>query len=126
MRLLHRTAIATLVFFFAAGLGWAAQEHRFSDQDRRAAQDWSDQHRKNPPAGFRAKDRLRPEEDAGIREGVILDPTLRKRAHPIPADLLHRLPPPPHGYRYVVVGGHICEVDSGWHIADVIHVNINL
>jgi len=99
-------------------------EHRFSDQDRKAAQDYHDQHRNKPAAGFREKDRLRPQDEGRIREGTVLDSDLRKRSHPVPADLLHRLPPPPRGHRYVVIGGQVCEVDSGWHISDIIHINL--
>lgn len=102
------------------------QEHKFSDQDRKAAQDYHNQHRGKPSTGFRAQDKLRPEDEGRIREGAVLDTDLRKRSHPIPGDLLHRLPPPARGHRYVVVGGQVCDVDSGWHISDVIHINLNL
>ncbi len=125
-------AAALLLFAGASNRAIAmAQEHgshqqarHFSDQDRKAAQDWSGQHKGHPPAGFRAQDR-RPE-DENIRAGIVLSSDMRKRVHPVPADLLRRLGPPPRGYRYVVIGGRVCEVDSGWHVADVLSININL
>ena len=100
------------------------QEHKFRDQDRKAAQDYHDQHRGKPAAGFRQQDKLRPEDEGRIREGAVLDADLRKRSHPIPADMLRRLPPPARGHRYVVIGGQVCDVDSGWHISDVIHITL--
>lgn len=103
-----------------------AQDHKFSDNDRKAAQDYHDQHKGKPAPGFRPQDKLKPEDEGRIREGAVLDADLRKQSHPVPADLLHRLPPPPKGHRYVVVGGQVCDVDSGWHISDVIHINLTL
>lgn len=116
--------VSGLALFALSPIRGLAQEHKFNNDDRKAAQDYHDQHQSKPAAGFRAQDRLRPEDDAKIRQGAIVDADLRKRSHPVPADLLHRLAPPPHGYRYVVIGGHVCEVDSGWHISDVINITL--
>ena len=116
--------VFALGFFAVSPLRSSAQERKFNDDDRKAAQDYHDQHKDKPVAGFRAQDKLRPEDDAKIRTGVVVDADLRKRSHPVPTDLLHRLPPPPHGFRYVVIGGHVCEVDGGWHISDVINITL--
>ena len=100
------------------------REHRFNDDERRQAREWHEHHRDHPPAGFRREDRLRDEDDRRIREGFLIDRDFRKHVHPLPDDLFRRLPPPPRGYRYYVIGGHVVEVDGGWHIADVIHLDL--
>jgi hypothetical protein len=52
--------------------------------------------------------------------GVVRD--WRARCHPVPADLLAGLPPPPPHYRYNVIGGHVVLVDGGWHVVDILSV----
>jgi hypothetical protein len=51
---------------------------------------------------------------------------LRRMARPVPEDLLYQLPPPPRYCRYVVIGGHVCLVDEGYRVRDVIHLEFNL
>jgi Ni/Co efflux regulator RcnB len=99
-------------------------EARFQDKDRQAARDWYQHHRENPPEGFRQSDRLDSSMESHLRVGVVMDNDLRHRIHPVPADLLATLPPPPAGYRYEVVGGQIVLVDSGWRIHDIININL--
>jgi hypothetical protein len=101
-------------------------DHRFRDHDRRAAHDWYDRHRDHPPAGFRQRDFLAPEYESRMRIGYVLDPDMRRMARPVPEDLLYQLPPCPRHYRYVVIGGHVCLVDGGYRIHDVIHMELNL
>jgi len=101
------------------------QNHfRFEDRDRQAAHGWYNQHRDRP--GFRDRDRLAPEYESWLQEGYRLDWGMRRMARPIPYDLMRRLPPPPPGYRYVVIGGHIVMVDSWSRVHDVIHPELNL
>jgi hypothetical protein len=128
---MRQTRLLLVSFLLLAG-GFASAraardpQGRFSDQDRKAAQDYHDQHKAKPAPGFRSQDKLSDKDQDRIREGAVLDADLRKRSHPIPADLLHRLPPAPKGHHYVVIGGQVCDVDSGWHISDVIHINLTL
>jgi Ni/Co efflux regulator RcnB len=100
------------------------REHRFNEDERREAREWHKHHHDHPPAGFRREDKLGDEDDDRIREGFLIDRDLRRRVYPLPDDLFRRLPPPPRGYRYYVIGGHVVEVDGGWHIADVIHIDL--
>lgn len=99
---------------------------RFRDRDRQAARDWYDRHRDRPPHGFREREWLAPEYESRMRIGYVLDPEMRRMARPIPGDLRYRLAPPPPHYRYVVIGGHVCLVDEGYRIHDVIHMELNL
>jgi hypothetical protein len=106
--------------------GGRADDHpaRFDDHDRRAAHDYAERHRNDP--GFRERDRLAPEYESRLREGYVMDKDMRRMCHPAPPDLVRGLAPCPHGYRYVVIGGHICLVDSHYRIYDTIHLEIGL
>ena len=101
-------------------------DHKFSDHDKQAARDWAGKHKDSMPAGFREEDKLSPELEARLKVGAVLDTDLRGRIRPVPADLLATLTPAPRGYRYVIIGDHIVLVDEGWHVEDVIHLEINL
>jgi Ni/Co efflux regulator RcnB len=99
-------------------------KHGFDDHDRRVARGWFDHHRGHPPRGMRWQDRLPPALDARIRVGAVLVPTLRTRIYVVPSDLLYQLPPPPWGYRYVLIGGRVVLVDPGYRVVDMIWFNV--
>jgi Ni/Co efflux regulator RcnB len=99
------------------------QNSQFNDHDQQVAHDWYSQHQSNPPAGFRNRDRLSPEEESRMREGTVLDKGLRKKIHPAPADLSRQLPPPPNNHRYVAVGGHVALIDNSFQVKGVIHLH---
>ena len=102
------------------------QDHsRFDDHDRQVSRDWYNQHRNRPPAGLRDRDRLRPEYESRLREGYVLDRDMRRMVYPVPTDYYRRLPPPPRGYRYVFIGGHLVMIDNGYRVHDVIHFEMN-
>jgi hypothetical protein len=99
---------------------------RFNDRDRQVAQNWYRQHQRNPPRGFRDRDRLPPQYEARIRPGYVFDPVVRQRAYPAPVELTVQFGPAPRGYRYMVIGGHIVLVDTGYRVADVFRLTINI
>jgi Ni/Co efflux regulator RcnB len=102
------------------------QDHsRFDDHDRQISRDWYNQHHDHPPAGLRDRDRLRPEYESRLREGYVLDRNMRRMVYTVPSDYYRRLPPPPRGYRYVFIGGHMVLIDSGYRVHDVIHFEAN-
>jgi Ni/Co efflux regulator RcnB len=125
--------LATLVL--ASGFGAIAQDRgqrndqqrqdngQFSQHDQQVAHDWYNQHQDHPPAGFRTKDRLSPDEESRLREGAPLDRNLRKKVHPAPPDLYRQLPPPPPQHRYVAIGGHVALVDPSFNVKAVIHLH---
>ncbi len=98
---------------------------RFDDHDRQAMREWQEHHHDHPPVGFRNRDRLPPDLESRFQAGLVLGPEYRSRIRPVPVDLYRRLTPPPPGYRYVVVGDHICLVDRGYRVHDVIHFELN-
>ena len=98
---------------------------RFDDHDRQVTRDWYRANPKHDDRGFRNRDRLPPQYESQLREGVVLNKDLRRQSYSPPHDLQRRLSPPPRGYRYVVVGGHIVLVDDGYRIHDVLHLELN-
>ena len=115
---------AGAVLFALSGATAVAQERndRYGDRDQ-VAREWYNQHRDHPPTGFRNEDRLSADEESRLREGEVLDRNLRRRVHSVPHDLARRLPPPEHGHHYVVIGGHIGELDRSNHVRAVIHLH---
>jgi Ni/Co efflux regulator RcnB len=100
-----------------------AVHNRFDEHDQQVTRDWYNQHQSHPPAGFRDRDRLSPEEEQRLREGERLDNGFRNRMHPVPSDLGRRLPPPPPRHRYVSIGGHIVLMDNNNTVRSVIHLH---
>jgi len=99
-------------------------QRKFDDHDRKFAHDYYDRHRHD--RGFRDRDRLDPDFEARIHEGYVLDPDMRRLCRPAPRELTRGMTPAPYGYRYVVVGGHVCLIDNDYRIHDAIHLELNL
>ena len=95
----------------------AKGHHKFDDHDRELTHVWCVENRERLPIGFRAVDRLSPAHESLLRVGAVLDVDLRKQIHPIPVDLLNRLPAPPVGVRYIAIGGHVGLLDG----ANILH-----
>ena len=92
---------------------------RFDDHDRRIVQSWYHGHRHAPPPGLRDRDR-RSGFHLGI--GVYLDRDTRRYAYGVPIDLRRSLPPAPYGYRYMLINGHLCLVDTDYRVRDMISI----
>jgi|HubBroStandDraft_6_1064221.scaffolds.fasta_scaffold667835_2 hypothetical protein len=70
------------------GDGDGAEHPRFDTRDRENAGEWYKKHRDDLPPGFRQADRLTPSVESKLRVGEVLDPELRWRTEPVPAELL--------------------------------------
>jgi hypothetical protein len=92
---------------------------RFEDSDQGVMRDWYNQHR--DAQVFDGRQNWNDQFEQRIRIGAVLDPDLRRLAHPVPGDLLSRLPRRPRNMRYVVIGDHICLIDNWWTVRDVLH-----
>ena len=103
---------------------WDEHNPRFDDHEREATRMWYEHHRDHPVVGFRVEDRLPADWEPRLQVGFVFNADWRRRAHPVPADLIAELPPPPRYYHYYVVGGHVVLVDSHWRVADVININL--
>lgn len=104
--------------------GWDHHNHdRFDDHDRDAARDWYRGHHEY----FRHDEGRywHREWEPNIHEGFVFTRDMRRAVRPVPPELLVRLGPVPRGYRYVVIGDHVCLVDNGWRIHDVLHFEVN-
>ena len=102
--------------------GWG---RHFDKHEREEIHHWQDEHRDDPPRGFRERDRLPRGLESRLRVGVVLEPELRQRIRPVPRGLLILLAPAPRRYRYVVIGDHVCLVDRGYRVEDVLHLELN-
>jgi Ni/Co efflux regulator RcnB len=98
---------------------------RINDHDRQAANTWYNQHKSNPPRGFRRTDRLPAAYESRLQPGYQFDPYMRQRAYAAPSSLTRGFAPAPRGYRYMAVGGHIVLVDAQYRVADVFRLNIS-
>jgi hypothetical protein len=96
---------------------------RFNDHDRAQARDWYQHHHD----AFRVREGRywHREWEPNIHEGFVFTPEMRRGFRPVPHDLLVRLGPAPPGYRYVVIGDHVCLIDGGYRIHDVLHFELN-
>jgi len=117
-----KVAIGAAAVLLAFSGATALAQERHEDRDQ-VARDWYSQHKDHPPMGFRTEDRLSADEESRLREGEVLDRNLRRRVHAVPHDLARRLPPPEHGHHYVVIGGHIGEIDRRNHVKAIIHLH---
>jgi Ni/Co efflux regulator RcnB len=115
---------ALLVMSVSTSSAQTRQGHtQFDDKDRQTTNDWYNQHKDNPPAGFRTQDRLSADQESRLREGQPLDNDLRKKVKPVPEDLKRRLPAPPSDHRYVAIGGHVGLIDNNFQVKGVIRLH---
>jgi Ni/Co efflux regulator RcnB len=96
---------------------------RFDDHDRQVARDW---YRDHHDAFRHDEGRYWHQEwEPNIREGIVFTPAMRRAIRPVPRDFYSRLAPPPRGYRYVIIGDHVCLIDRDYRIHDVLHFETN-
>jgi hypothetical protein len=102
------------------------QHTRFDARDREIAGEWYRTHQVDRPAGFREGDRLTPVLESNLRVGEELDPDLRGRLQPAPADLIRRFPPPPTDDQYAALDGHLLLLnEKTWIVSDVLHFELD-
>ena len=121
-------AFALMTTLALSGLAVAQETRstgRFDDHDQQVTKEYYNQHKDNPPAGLRDRDRLSPAQESNLHEGAVLDRETRKQVHPAPPELTRQLPPPPSHHRYVAVGGHIGLIDNNYNVKAVIHLHGN-
>lgn len=99
---------------------------QFAQRDREAAREWYHQNRDRLPRGFRNDDRLPPGFEARLVLGYAFDADMRRRSYPVPPGLARGFGPPPPGYRYLVIGGHVVLVDDLYRVQDVIRLEFIL
>ena len=96
---------------------------RFDDRDRHEAHDWYEHHH-----DYFHHDEGRywhREWEGNIHEGFVLTPDMRVAIRPAPIELVRGWGPAPRGWRYVVIGDHVCLIDRDYRIRDVLHFELN-
>ncbi len=93
----------------------------FTDQDLQILHEWYADHRDRLPIEFEARLHWNADFENRFQIGVALGPDMRRWAHPVPHELADRLHPLPPGFRYMVMGNHICIVDDAWNVRDIYH-----
>jgi hypothetical protein len=97
---------------------------QFNQKQQQAARTYYNQNQGQPV--FRQPDEWDNDYESRLRPGYALDDDMRRMSRPAPYDLTRGLGPAPRGYRYLVIGGHVVLVDSGYRVHDAIHLEINI
>jgi len=95
---------------------------RFTEHDRHEAREWYATHHDyfNHDEGRY----WQHEWAANIRQGFVLSPEMQRGGRQLPRELAEHLGPVPHGWRYIILGDHVCLVDAGWRIRDVLNFGV--
>ena len=105
--------------------GQSKKKYRqFNQKQQQAARAYYNQHQDHPV--FRQPDQWNNDYENRLRPGYVLDDDMRRMSRPAPDDMTRGMGRPPRGYRYVVIGGHVVLVDSGYRVHDAIHFEINI
>jgi len=105
--------------------GQSKKKYRqFNENQRQYAHTYYNQNQNEE--GFRRDDRWNNDYESRLQPGYVLDEDMRRMSRPAPDDMIRGMGRPPRGYRYIVIGGHVVLVDSGYRVHDAIHFEINV
>jgi len=96
---------------------------KFNDKQRQYATTYYNQHRNHEV--FK-QDNWNNDYENRLQPGYVLDDDMRRISRPAPDEMTRGMGRPPRGYRYVVIGGHVVLIDSGYRVHDAIHFEINV
>lgn len=97
---------------------------KFNDKQQQAARSYYNKHQDHPV--FKQPDQWNNDYESRLQPGYVLDDDMRRMSRPAPDDMIRGLGRAPRGYRYVVIGGHVVLIDSGYRVHDAIHLEINV
>lgn len=83
------------------------QKAYYTTRNREWMQVWYRDHHNHLPPGLAKRDELPPGLARDLRVNGTLPPGLQKEVHPIPAEFVPHLPPPPPDCEHVLIGGNI-------------------
>jgi hypothetical protein len=92
------------------------QYRQFNENQRQYAHTYYSQHQRL----FAQDRRWNNDYENRLQPGYVLDNVMRKMSRSAPSDLTRGLGGAPRGYRYLVIGGHVVLVDSGYRVHDAI------
>jgi Ni/Co efflux regulator RcnB len=104
--------------------GQSKKYRQFNEKQQQAARGYYNQHQDHPV--FKQPDQWNNDYESRLRPGYVLDDDMRRMSRPAPDELTRGLGRPPRGYRYIVIGGHVILVDSGYRVHDAIHLEVNI
>ncbi|MGD0009179.1 MAG: hypothetical protein ABSE93_11630 [Terriglobia bacterium] len=105
--------------------GQSKKKYRqFNEKQRQYARTYYDQNRNQEI--FRQDSRWNNDYENRLRPGYVLDDDMRRMSRPAPIEMMRGFGPAPRGYRYVVIGGHVVLIDSGYRVHDAIHFEVNV
>jgi len=100
------------------------QYRQFSQRQQQAAHTYYNQNQNQEV--FRPDSRWNDDYENRLQPGYVLDNDMRGMSRPAPIELTRGLGAAPRGYRYVVIGGHVVLIDSGYRVHDTIHLHVSL
>jgi hypothetical protein len=102
--------------------GQTKKEYRqFNENQRQYARTYYNQNQ-----GHFAQDgRWNNDYENRLQPGYVLDSDMRRMSRPAPKDMMRGLGSAPHGYHYIIIGGHVVLVDNGYRVHDSIHFHIS-
>jgi hypothetical protein len=104
--------------------GQSKKEYRqFQENQRQYAQTYFGQNQKNKV--FRHDSRWNNDYGNRLQPGYVLDRDMRRMSRPAPSVMIRGLGGVPRGYRYIIIGGNVVLVDSGYRVHDTIRFELN-
>ena len=100
------------------------QYRKFNQKQQQAARTYYNQNQHQEV--FKPDSRWNDDYENRLKPGYVLDNDMRGMSRPAPPEMTRGLGPAPRGYSYVVIGGHVVLIDSGYRVHDAIHLHINL
>jgi hypothetical protein len=105
--------------------GQSKKKYRqFNENQRQYAITYYNQNRNQEV--FRQDSRWNNDYENRLQAGYVLDDDMRRMSRPAPLEMTRGFGPAPRGYRYVVIGGHVVLIDTGYRVHDAIHFEINI
>jgi hypothetical protein len=99
------------------------QYRQFRENQRQYAHTYYEQNRNN--GIFRQDSRWNDDYENRLQPGYVLDRDMRRMSRPAPSAMIRGFGPAPRGYRYIIIGGHVVLVDSGYRVHDTIRFEFN-
>ena len=104
--------------------GQSKKEYRqFREDQRQYANTYYGQNQKNKV--FRHDSRWNDDYANRLQPGYVLDRDMRRMSRPAPYAMTRGLGGAPRGYRYIIIGGHVVLVDSGYRVHDTIRFDLS-
>ncbi len=97
---------------------------QFNQKQQQAARNYYNQNQNQEV--FRQDNRWNDDYERRLQPGYVFDDDMRRMSRPAPYEMTRGLGRAPRGYRYVVIGGHVVLVDSGYRVHDAIHFEVNV